>query len=99
MLALLSAWIGLAMTLVSLAMVVYRPLFNDALLPVVLYGAVTAIALGGLVLMRKSKTGEDENAVRGQRVQAKVGIALGIVSYMIVFVLFKMAQQWVHSGV
>lgn len=98
MLALGSAWIGLLMLALSLAMVAYRPLFHDWVLPVVLYGAVAAIALGGLVLMRKSKPGDDEQAARAQRVQAKVGVTLGIVSYMIMFVLFKLAQQISRSG-
>lgn len=99
MLALGSAWIGLLMAALSLAMVVHRPLFHDWVLPVVLYGAVAAIALGGLVLMRPRKPGDDEQSVHAQRVQAKVGIALGIVSYMIVFVLFKLAKQWVQAAV
>ena len=98
MLALSSAWIGLIMAGLSIAMVVYRPLFNDWALPVVLYGAVGAIALGGLVLMRKSQPGDEPNAAQAQRIQAKVGVSLGIVSYMIVFVLFKLANQIVRGG-
>ena len=99
MLAIASAWIGLLMCGLSIAMVVYRPLFNDVMLPIVLYGAVLAITFGGLVLMRRTQPEDLMHAVAAQKMQAKVGIALGTLSFMIVYVLLKLAQPWSRGEV
>ena len=87
-----SAWIGLLVSMLSVAMWIYRPLFNDGTLPVVLYGATAAIALGGLVLMRRRQASDRPAAVKAQGLQAKVGIALGMFSFMLVYILLKLAQ-------
>lgn len=98
MLALGSAWLGLFVCLLSAVMVVYRPAFHDLTLPVVLYGAVIAIGCGGLVLMRKTQPGDRAAAVDAQRLQAQVGIGLGMVAVIVTYGLMALARPVASGG-
>jgi hypothetical protein len=92
MLSLLSAWMGLAVLALALAMVFVRSLFADPLLPIALYGAALSMTLGGLVLWSHRKDAAPEPAVRAQRTQSKVGIGLSLAAVTIVYVLIAYAR-------
>lgn len=98
MLALASAWCGLAMCATALVMAFYSPAFNDWTLPIVLYGSVVAIGCGGLVLMRRKRPEDVPEAAAAQAVQAKVGIGLGMVAVIVVYALFSLAQPVAGGG-
>lgn len=92
MLALLSVWIGLAMFALAAAMLVVRSLFSDALAPVLLYGSVLGMTLGGIVLWAHRKEGAVDSGIIAQRTQAKVGIALSLVAAGMFYALVAAAQ-------
>ena len=98
MLALGSAWIGLLVAALAGLMVFYRPAFNDVMLPIVLYGAVIAIGCGGLVLMRKPVLGDSPEAAAAQSTQARVGIGLGMLAVITVYILMKFATRITRPG-
>lgn len=86
MLALASAWIGLATALIAVVMWVYRPAFTDLAVTAVLYfGAPAALCFAGMVLWAYRKEGSDDPGIGSQRAQAHVGIVLAVVSAAIVY--------------
>jgi predicted MFS family arabinose efflux permease len=94
MLAFASVWTGLACLLLSLAMLMYRPLFNDVMLVIVLYfGVPGTFCLAGLVLWSHRKDRSDDPAVALQRRQCKVAIGLGLAAAAIVYALVILAQR------
>ncbi|MCK6456179.1 MAG: hypothetical protein L6Q92_06570 [Phycisphaerae bacterium] len=92
MLALIAAWLGLLMLLLAVAMLLFRAAFHDAVLPIVMYGSVLAMTLGGLVLLSQRKHRDLSLAERAQRTQAKIGIALALTAIVIVYLLVGRAQ-------
>lgn len=93
MLALLSVWIGLFMAALAGAMLLYRPLFSDRLVPVVLYGSVLAMTLGGLVLWSHRKEPSPEPGIAAQRTQSRVGIGLALAAVVVIYFLVANARQ------
>ncbi len=95
MLALTGVWIGLASLVTALAMLLYRPAFTDLTVTAVLYfTAPGAMCLAGLVLWayRKEPKGADPG-IQAQRLQAKVAIALAILSAAIVYTLIIRSEK------
>ena len=93
MLALGSAWIGLATLGIAVTMLVYRPALTDLTLTLVLYfGAPGAMCLGGLVLWAHRKDDDPDLGLKARRLQSKVGIALAIVAAAIVYGLIMAAE-------
>ena len=94
MLALTSVWIALATLVLAGAMAVYRPCMTDVTVTLVLYfGSPGAMCLGGLVLWAHRKTGPEDDAVRNQRLQAKVAIGLALVAAAIVYTLIVGSEK------
>ena len=94
MLALLSVWISLASLIVAVVMVLYRPAFNDALIPlVVMFGSPGALAMAGIVLWAYRKEPDDDPGIRAQRVQAKFAITLSLIAAAIVYLLVIFADR------
>ncbi|HEY3244076.1 MAG TPA: hypothetical protein VGM03_12080 [Phycisphaerae bacterium] len=94
MLAFVSVWMGLACLLLALGMLIYRPLFNDVSLVVLLYfGVPGTLCLAGLVLWAHRKNGSADPAVGLQRRQCKVAIGLGLAAAAIVYALVIAAQR------
>ncbi len=93
MLALLSAWLGLAVSVLAIVMVFWRGAFTDVTVPIALYGAVVAIGCGGLALMRRIQPGDRPEHAPAQRLQAKVGIGLGMFTVIVVYALMALAHQ------
>ena len=88
MLALASVWIGLAVFALSVAMVVYRPVFTDLTVTLVLYfGSPGSLCLAGLVLWAYRKEDRADPGVSAQRKQAQVAIVLSLVAAAIVYLL------------
>ncbi len=88
MLALTSVWIGMAAFVLSAAMVVYRPVFTDLTVTLVLYfGSPGSLCLAGLVLWAYRKEDRTDPGVSGQRKQAQVAIALSLVAAAVVYAL------------
>ncbi len=88
MLALASVWIGLAVFVLSLVMVVYRPAFTDLTVTLVLYfGSPGSMCLAGLVLWAYRKEDRDDPGVAGQRKQAWIAIGLAIAAAAMVYLL------------
>lgn len=88
MLALTSVWIGLAAFALSVAMVVYRPVFTDLTVTLVLYfGSPGSLCLAGLVLWAYRKEDRADPGVSAQRKQARVAIFLAIAAAAIVYLL------------
>lgn len=88
MLALASVWVGLAAFALSVAMVVYRPVFTDLTVTLVLYfGSPGSLCLAGLVLWAYRKEDRSDSCVAGQRKQAWVAIGLAIAAAAIVYLL------------
>ncbi|MEE8169078.1 MAG: hypothetical protein V3T70_00890 [Phycisphaerae bacterium] len=98
MLAISSAWLGLIACVLSVTMVFYRPVFHDSVIPVVLYGAVLAIGCGGLVMMRRDRSDDQPDARTAQKLQAQVGIGLGMAAVVVTYALFAMAESVVRAG-
>lgn len=94
MLALASVWIGLATLLLAAVMTLYRPTMTDLTVTLVLwFGAPGSMCLAGLVLWAHRKEPRDEPAIRAQRVQAKVAIALSILAAALVYALIIFSQK------
>lgn len=88
MLALASVWMGLAVLALSAAMVVYRPVFTDLTVLLVLYfGSPGSLCLAGLVLWAYRKEEGSDPGIAAQRKQAKVAIGLALVAAAIVYLL------------
>ena len=88
MLALASVWIGLAVFALSVAMVVYRPVFTDLTVTLVLYfGSPGSLCLAGLVLWAYRKEDRADPGTSAQRKQARVAIFLAIAAAAIVYLL------------
>jgi hypothetical protein len=86
MLALLSVWIALGSFLLALAMLLYRPAMTDWNILMVLYfGSPGALCLAGLVLWANRAEDQPDPALRAQRLQCKVAIALAILAAAIVY--------------
>ncbi len=91
MLSLFSVWLGSASLIMSLAMVLYRPAFDDVLILIDMYFACPlSLTFGGLVLWatRREKSQHDP-----ARLQAKIGIALALLAAAIVYILVASAEQ------
>ena len=94
MIALFSVWIGLLVFLLSVGMVVYRPLFTDVTVVLVLWlGAPGALCLSGLVLWAYRKEEAGQVGVAAQRRQAKVAIVLAVAAAAIVYLLIIYAEK------
>ncbi len=94
MLALASVWISLATLMLALAMVAYRPAFNDVTVPlVVMFGGPGAMCLAGMVLWSLRKEPAEGEGVAAQRLQSKVAIGLAVIASAIVYVLVIYAQR------
>ena len=94
MLALSGVWIALASFFVALAMVLYRPLFTDVTVTLVLYfGSPGALFFAGLVLWAYRKEPTTDPGIRAQRVQAKVAIAVAVLAASIVYLLIFRSQK------
>ncbi len=94
MLALASVWIAMAALLLALTMVVYRPVFTDLAVTLVVYfGSPGALCFAGLVLWAHRKANAADEAVAGQRVQAKVAIVLALLAAAIVYLLIVYSQR------
>ena len=88
MLALASVWIGLAALALSVVMVVYRPVFTDLTVTLVLYfGSPGSLCLAGLVFWAYRKEDRADPGVSAQRKQAQVAIVLSLVAAAIVYLL------------
>lgn len=91
MMSLMSVWLGLASLMTSLAMVIYRPIFNDLVLLLEMYFACPlSLTFGGLVLWMTRK---EKSQYAAAQLQAKVGIALALVAAAIVYILVASATQ------
>jgi hypothetical protein len=92
MLALLSAWAGLAAMVLALAMLVRRGLFGDVLLTITLYAGALALTLGGIALWALRKESRTDPGVRAQQTQCYIGCACALVGIAIVYGLIAHAQ-------
>lgn len=93
MLAFLSVWIGLFSLILAGAMCVYRPLFTDVTIVLVVYfGSPGALCLAGLVLWAYRKEGVEDEGINAQCLQARVGLVLGLLSAGLVYGLFTFAE-------
>ena len=93
MLALASVWIGLGVFLLAVAMLVYRPVFNDLTVTLVVYfGSPGALCLAGLVLWAYRKERSGDPGVAAQRVQAKFAITLAVLAAAIIYLLVGFSQ-------
>lgn len=86
MLALLSAWMGLACLAFAVVMVFYGPALNSVTIVVELWGAAAAMTVAGLVFW-SHRNEPPTSAVKMQRLQAAFGIGLAVVAVAIVYVL------------
>jgi len=94
MLALASVWIGLAAFALSVAMVVYRPVFTDLTVTLVLYfGSPGSLCLAGLVLWAYRREDRADPGVAAQRKQAQVAIALSLVAAAVVYALVVFSHK------
>lgn len=93
MLALASVWIGLAAFLLAVAMLLYRPVFNDLTVTLVIYfGSPGALCLAGLVLWAYRKERSGDPGLAAQRVQAKIAITLAVLAAAIIYLLVAFSQ-------
>lgn len=91
MAGLLSVWLGLIALLMSLAMLLHRPAFNDVLLLLDLYFACPlSLTFAGIVLWT---TRRERRAYGSARTQAKVGAGLAVVAAAIVYLLVAFAVR------
>ena len=104
MLALGSVWIGLAAFLLAAAMLIYRPLFADWPVTLVLFfGSPGALCLAGLVLWAHRKGDASDPSVAAQRLQAKTALILALSAATIVYLLVIHSQKlespasWFHQ--
>ena len=94
MIALLSVWLGMGCLLLSAAMVIWRPAFNDVTLVVSLYfGCPGTICLAGLVLWSFRKDSTEDPGTKAQRMQCKVAIGLALTAAAIIYALVIRAEQ------
>lgn len=88
MLAFLSVWIGLGTLALAAGMFLHRPLFTDVAVVLVLWvGAPGAMCLAGLVLWAYRKDTSHDAGVSGQRMQAKIAMAMAGGAAAIVYLL------------
>jgi len=88
MLALTAVWMGMISLFLSLAMLMYRPAFNDLTVTAVLwFGVPGAICLAGLTLWAYRDEGRDDLGIVARRIQAKLAIVLSFLAAGIVYVL------------
>lgn len=100
MLALASVWIALLSLLLACGMVLYRPLFNDlTVLLIVYFGAPGAMCLAGLVLWAHRKEGALDPGLQAQRIQSKIAVALALLAAGIVYALVIGSDRVPHPGV
>ena len=93
MLALTSVWLALITLGISVAMLVHRPWFNDATVPIVLWlGSPLSMCLAGLVLWAHRKKSSPGPNLMAQRTQCKVAIALALAAAAIVYLLVIRAE-------
>lgn len=94
MLALASVWIALLSFLLAFGMVLYRPLFTDLnVLLIVYFGAPGAMCLAGLVLWAHRKDGALDAGLQAQRVQSKIAIALAVAAAGMVYALVMFSDR------
>ena len=93
MLALASVWIALGVFLLAVAMFLYRPVFNDLTVTLVVYfGSPGALCLAGLVLWAYRKERSGDPGVAAQRVQAKFAITLAVLAAAVIYLLVGFSQ-------
>ncbi|MFQ5490309.1 MAG: hypothetical protein ACE5GE_06260 [Phycisphaerae bacterium] len=99
MIALLSVWMGVGCLLLSAAMVIWRPAFNDITVVINLYfGCPGAVCLAGLVLWSHRKDTSGDPGTAAQRLQCKVAIGLALAAAAVVYALVIGAQQVTAPG-
>lgn len=99
MAALISVWMSLVCLALALGMLIYRPLFHDAMLVVVLYfGVPGTLCIAGLVLWAHRKDTGDDPGLAMRRLQCKVAIALSLAAAAIVYLLVIFASRIGSSG-
>jgi len=75
----------------SLGMVVHRPLLNDALLAVDLWGCCLTLMISGMVLWAHRKTTTNETEIAMQRLQAKTAAGLAVLAVAVIYILVGIA--------
>jgi thiamine biosynthesis protein ThiS len=94
MLALASVWFGLATLVLAGAMLLYRPAFTDVTVALVLYfGSPGALCFAGLVLWAHRKDRSLDAGLAGQRLQAKVAVALALLAAAVVYLLIIRSEK------
>ena len=94
MLAFFSVWIALAALVTATAMAVYRPVFSDLGVTLVLYfGSPGGLCLAGLVLWAHRKDDSSDAGLQAQRLQCKVAIVMSLLAAAIVYGLIVFATQ------
>ncbi len=93
MLALGSAWLGLATLVLAAAMIFFDRLSTMPRLFGGLLRFSRLYLLGGTRALGPPKGCSDDPAVAAQRLQAKVGIVLGVIAAAIAYVLAIFAQR------
>lgn len=94
MLALASIWIGLLSLLIAVAMAIYRPVFTDLTVTLVLYfGSPGSLCFSGLVLWAHRKEDGRLPGIRDQRLQAKIAIGLALLAAVIVYLLIFYSEK------
>lgn len=92
--SLVGVWIALLSLLLSVGMVLHRPLFNDLSILLVLYfGAPGAMCLAGLVLWAHRKEGAADTGLQARRMQCKIAIGLALAAAAIVYALVMLSDR------
>lgn len=98
MLALLSVWMSVACLALAGAMLLFRRAFTEFTMILFMeFMAPATLCLAGLVLWGHRKDHSPEPAVIAQRLQAKVAIALTLISVAIMYVIFLVLANRPHS--
>ena len=87
MLALLSAWLGVAALMLSLLMAFRRTWFTDTWIVVALYTAIFSLTLAGMTLWALRKEPPDGPGVTARRQQCKAGLGLSLAAIVVVYAL------------
>ncbi len=94
MAAFASVWSGLGCVILAVVMVVWRSMFNDWTVPLILWlGSPGTICIAGMVLWSYRKDSSFDPGITAQRVQCKVAIGLAITAAAIVYALIFNAEE------
>jgi|GEM_PF-1971937 len=88
MLAFAAVWFALASLLIAIAMVVYRPVFTDLSVVLVLFfGSPGALCFALLTLWAFRKEDTGDSGLQARRLQCKVAVVMALAAAAIVYML------------